>query len=97
MARRNRRRVDETPEIRPGSGLGVRQTVEVRGEEWIMQRITGSASTKNYRCPGCNQEIRPATPHVVAWPFDDHTDHEARVQDRRHWHSPCWNQFAKLK
>jgi hypothetical protein len=34
---------------------------------------------------------------VVAWPFDDHTDHEARVQDRRHWHSPCWNQFAKLK
>ncbi|HEY5031385.1 MAG TPA: hypothetical protein VIJ54_02835, partial [Actinomycetes bacterium] len=53
---------------------------------WVVRRVTGSASTKPYRCPGCDQEIRPATPHVVAWP------HEAGrgLEDRRHWHSACW-------
>ena len=30
--------------------------------------VTGSAATKPYRCPGCHQVIRPATPHTVAWP-----------------------------
>jgi len=38
---------------------------------------------KTYRCPGCNQEIRPETVHVVAWREDD-------AGDRRHWHTPCW-------
>jgi hypothetical protein len=62
------------------------QTVEFDrdGEEWIVRRITGSTSTKTYRCPGCDQEIRPATPHVVAWP-------SLAIDRRRHWHSPCWN------
>jgi hypothetical protein len=62
------------------------QTVEVdrAGEEWIVRRITGSTSTKTYRCPGCDQEIRPATPHVVAWP-------SLALDQRRHWHTPCWN------
>lgn len=95
MARRNRRKTDDAPELRPASGLGVRTVVDVKGEDWVVQKITGSASTKNYRCPGCNQEIRPATPHTVAWPYDDHTDHEARVHDRRHWHNPCWDRFAR--
>jgi hypothetical protein len=54
--------------------------------DWVVRRITGSSSTKTYRCPGCDQEIRPATPHVVAWPADG-ADGE---QDRRHWHSACW-------
>ena len=51
--------------------------------DWHVRRITGSASTKTYRCPGCDQDIRPATPHVVAWPEDG-------LADRRHWHTPCW-------
>ena len=38
------------------------------GEEYVVRRVTGSASTKPYRCPGCHQVIRPATPHTVAWP-----------------------------
>ena len=50
---------------------GPEQLVEWAGEEWVVRRITGSASTKPYRCPGCDQEIRPATPHVVAWPARD--------------------------
>ena len=55
------------------------------GVEYVVRRVTGSASTKPYRCPGCDQLIRPATPHVVAWPADDE-----EAGDRRHWHTPCW-------
>jgi hypothetical protein len=58
---------------------------EWRGEEYAVRRVTGSASTKAYRCPGCDQEIRPATPHVVAWPLAD-----GEAADRRHWHGACW-------
>lgn len=59
-----------------------------RLEEWPdgefrVRRVTGAAATKAYRCPGCDQEIVPATPHVVAWP-------DGRVDDRRHWHTTCW-------
>jgi hypothetical protein len=58
---------------------------EWRGVEYHVRRLTGAAATKAYRCPGCDQEIRPATPHVVAWPFGD-----SEAGDRRHWHSQCW-------
>jgi hypothetical protein len=51
--------------------------------DFAVRHVTGSAGTKTYRCPGCDQEIRGATPHVVAWP-------ESRLDDRRHWHSACW-------
>lgn len=64
---------------------GVETVEEWRGEDYQVRRITGSASTKPYRCPGCDQLIRPATPHVVAWPLAD-----AEAGDRRHWHGPCW-------
>ena len=58
---------------------------EWRGAEYHVRRLTGSASTKAYRCPGCDQEIRPATPHVVVWPMYD-----PEAGDRRHWHGQCW-------
>lgn len=51
--------------------------------DWVVRYVTGSAATKPYRCPGCDQEIRPATPHAVAWP-------EGALDDRRHWHTACW-------
>ena len=51
--------------------------------DWVVRSLTGAASTKPYRCPGCDQEIRPATPHVVAWPDGD-------LEARRHWHAACW-------
>ena len=41
---------------------------------------------KTYRCPGCDQEIRPGVPHLVAWPADGRGD----LTDRRHWHTGCW-------
>lgn len=40
-------------------------------------------ATKAYLCPGCHQEIRPRTHHVVAVPTD-------APDLRRHWHTPCW-------
>jgi hypothetical protein len=49
----------------------------------VVRSVAGTASGRPYRCPGCDQELRPGTPHVVAWP-------EGRPDDRRHWHTPCW-------
>jgi hypothetical protein len=53
---------------------------------WQVRAI--QKATKEYRCPGCNQEIRPGTAHVVAWRENDE-------EGRRHWHTPCWRRFAK--
>lgn len=59
---------------------------------WVVRRLTGAASTKPYRCPGCQQLIAPATPHVVAWPVDGpvHDPSSGGADARRHWHSACW-------
>ena len=61
-----------------------------RGEEYVVRRVTGSAATKPYRCPGCQQVIRPATPHVVAWPVEGSMFVESGLDERRHWHTACW-------
>jgi len=53
---------------------------------WTVRGISGEAATKMYRCPGCDHEIAPGTPHVVAWPADGRGD----AADRRHWHAGCW-------
>jgi len=84
-ARRSASSVAADAEGDTGLASGFQFTeVDQRGEEWIVRRLTGSSSTKSYRCPGCDQEIRPATPHVVVWP-------SLAVDQRRHWHTPCWN------
>ncbi len=60
------------------------------GEDYEVRNVTGSAATKPYRCPGCDQLIRPATPHVVAWPVVPPLLTESGVDARRHWHTACW-------
>jgi hypothetical protein len=55
------------------------------GEEYVVRRVSGNTSGKRYRCPGCDQEIAAAVPHIVAWP-----EHEVGAETRRHWHTPCW-------
>ncbi|HCK79466.1 MAG TPA: hypothetical protein DHW34_05565 [Actinobacteria bacterium] len=80
--RRHRR--SPTSQSESSSGASHERVDEFQGQDWLVRSITGSASTKAYRCPGCDQEIRPATPHVVTWPVDE------GMQERRHWHSPCW-------
>jgi hypothetical protein len=63
------------------------------GREYVVRRVNGSAATKSYRCPGCQQVIRPATPHTVAWPVEASTfDSSATgLDERRHWHNACWS------
>ncbi len=53
--------------------------------DWVVRPMPGAA--KAYRCPGCDQEIVPGTPHIVAWPADRVG---VGVEDRRHWHRACW-------
>ena len=60
------------------------QTIEEHSEGiYIVRKITGSSSSKPYRCPGCDQLIPLATPHTVAWIEGDE-------DGRRHWHNACW-------
>ncbi|MEI6250980.1 MAG: hypothetical protein WCP54_07470 [Actinomycetes bacterium] len=54
-----------------------------------VRSITGSSSNKPYRCPGCDQEIRMATPHVVAW-LEEDGGLNTGTEFRRHWHKACW-------
>lgn len=51
--------------------------------DWVVRPVAGQHATKEYRCPGCDHEIKAGTPHVVVWRADD-------VDNRRHWHTPCW-------
>ena len=55
--------------------------------DWVVRLVPGTTSTKSYRCPGCDQEIPPGTPHLVAWPAE-----LPGPAGRRHWHRPCWEQ-----
>jgi hypothetical protein len=57
--------------------------------EWVVRPVSGAAALKAYRCPGCDQEIRPGTPHLVSWPADGPVLWEG-LRDRRHWHRACW-------
>ena len=85
------RRAKRRPDRGSGDGAaptggGVERLEEHDDGDWMVRSITGSSSTKAYRCPGCNQEIRPATPHLVVWPAQGY----GTVEDRRHWHKACW-------
>ncbi len=90
MPRRHRRSPnDRTPPGDP-SPAGMQRVEEYPDGAYVVRRVSGAASAKTYRCPGCDQEIRPGTPHVVAWPADGAIGGFGDVTDRRHWHSPCW-------
>jgi hypothetical protein len=83
---RRSRRSGELPELRGGH----QQVEKWPDGDWVVRQVTGSAATKPYRCPGCDQLIRSATPHVVAWPALDGAAADTRLDERRHWHSGCW-------
>ncbi|HEX6888575.1 MAG TPA: hypothetical protein VF143_10765 [Candidatus Nanopelagicales bacterium] len=84
MGRKNRR-AEQAAGLRPlGAVTGSQSHPD---GDWHVRQIAGAAATKTYRCPGCDQEIRPGVAHVVAWRADRHDGEEFR----RHWHTPCWN------
>lgn len=65
---------------------GLERGEERAGRSWRVRAVGGAA--KAYRCPGCDQEIAPGTPHVVVWPADPIGF--GGLEDRRHWHTSCW-------
>jgi hypothetical protein len=90
-SRRNARRDAQHPALdleRTRRGV---DAVETWGAgQWRVRQLTGAGAAKTYRCPGCDQEIRPGTPHVVVWPVDgDEAGSRDRhsQSERRHWHS----------
>jgi hypothetical protein len=97
MPRQNRRQRDDPGELEAeGIGRGATRTESGPDGDWLVRPITGAAATKTYRCPGCDQEIRPGTPHVVSWPAYardsdlDPWDTDSAADRRRHWHTACW-------
>lgn len=76
-------------ELNMDVATGGRRIVERRGEDWTVQKVR--SSEKSYVCPGCNHEISPGTPHIVAWASDSLFGREAALAARRHWHVNCWN------
>ncbi|HEU5035077.1 MAG TPA: hypothetical protein VFT62_10020 [Mycobacteriales bacterium] len=86
MCPRRARRRDDTP--RPLRVEGDVATEHAADGDWVVRPISAEAAVKTYRCPGCDQEIPPAVPHVVAWRVGEE-------ELRRHWHRPCWG--ARLR
>lgn len=78
--RRAKRRTDEVRPLRDDLGSATESGPD---GDWVVRPVSASRATKLYRCPGCDQEIRPALPHVVAWRV-------GAEDDRRHWHRACW-------
>lgn len=58
--------------------------------DWFVQYIPAINAIKSYKCPECERQISPGTPHLVVWQ-QDHMFGKARaIQERRHWHKHCW-------
>lgn len=87
------RRRPRSAASRRADGVGAAGTYETVEDwpdgQWAVRRLTGSSSTKPYRCPGCEQLIPTATPHLVAWPVEG-TVLTGGPEERRHWHPACW-------
>ncbi len=96
MPRSNRPRRRGRAPVRPeddaldtGRALGGMQRYEEHPDgDWVVRHVSGSASGRAYRCPGCQQEVPAGTPHVVAWPADAVVGEG--LEQRRHWHTSCW-------
>jgi hypothetical protein len=81
---RSAKRAAALAALKSGDDETLRPPVGEHVEDGYVVRHVSGASGKAYRCPGCDQELRPATPHVVAWL-------EGQPDDRRHWHTACWS------
>jgi hypothetical protein len=71
---------------------GGRTTQSAPDGEWVVQRVRASA--KQYRCPGCDQIVAEVA-HVVVWRTDALVG--GGVEDRRHWHTACWDRRGRLR
>jgi hypothetical protein len=58
--------------------------------DWMVQTMPADAATKTYSCPGCGQLVTEGTAHLVAWPREASIGSASAVDERRHWHTSCW-------
>ncbi|MFP5283363.1 MAG: hypothetical protein ACLGIF_07930 [Actinomycetes bacterium] len=89
MARRPGKHTRAARPLSPSSTAAI-ETSSLTGERWVVRSVPGAAASKRYRCPGCSQVIPPAVPHLVVWPVEPGLTGGGGVEDRRHWHTPCW-------
>src|SRR5690606_41940452 len=76
-------------------GSGARTETGPGGEPYHV--ATPRPSDKTYICPACSQEIPPRTAHLVAWAQDEIFGAEVAAEQRRHWHTHCWNTFGRQR
>ncbi|MEI7716814.1 MAG: hypothetical protein WCI78_12105 [Mycobacterium sp.] len=78
---------------RPLAPLPASPRVEIGpdGREYCVRPVAAARAVKTYRCPGCDHEIRSGTAHLLVWPADLAS---GGVDERRHWHAPCWSHRA---
>jgi hypothetical protein len=50
---------------------------------------------KTYVCPACGQDIPAMTNHVVAWAAGGLFGPAVAEEERRHWHTACWERFGR--
>lgn len=72
---------------RPGNRARL-VTDPLTGSTAELRRVQPYQARKEYVCPGCNQEVRAGTGHVVLVPVSE-------PDLRRHWHSPCYERAAR--
>ncbi|OBK13907.1 hypothetical protein [Mycobacterium asiaticum] len=60
------------------------------GYEYEVRPVAAARAVKTYRCPGCDHEIRSGIAHLVVW----RAESPGSIDDRRHWHTPCWTHRA---
>lgn len=58
---------------------------------WMVQNVTVDRAIKEYLCPGCSRRIPVGVAHLVAWPRVPSLGLSSGVDERRHWHTACWN------
>ena len=61
-----------------------------RDGDWHVRRLSGATTHKSYTCPGCHHAVHPGTAHVVVWPVEAALLSSSAIDERRHWHTPCW-------
>lgn len=76
-------------------GSSARREIGPGGEEYLV--ATPRPSEKSYICPGCHQELDGSITHVVAWPADGLFGPEVAAEQRRHWHTTCWQTFGRRR
>ncbi len=62
-----------------------------RDGDWMVRTMRPENAAKPYRCPGCDLVIEPGVAHVVVWPVEASIGSASALDERRHWHTACWN------